>query len=257
MSENIFTALNAVMSEVGYVQKTRSSGVNYSFAGEAALIAALRPELVANGVVVVPHRVEEVVQDTYSTSRGSVMNRTIVKVVYKFVHAPSQTEIEVSAIGEGADIGDKSANKAMTGAYKYALRQALMIETGDDPDESASEQRAQPTERKAAVEKTAPATNGTSNGKASDGDQRVWPNQVVTAVANETGLNPHHARAMLNLSIIDPKRHPADLVDVVLGWVAAYGEIRDTNLKGAEMEENRGHATQHANKQYSKTLAGA
>jgi hypothetical protein len=46
MSENIHQAINAVMNEVGYVKKIRSAGVNYSFAGEAALIAAIRPSMV-------------------------------------------------------------------------------------------------------------------------------------------------------------------------------------------------------------------
>ena len=35
--------------------------------------------------------------------------------------------------GEGSDTGDKASNKALTGAYKYALRQTFCIETGDDP----------------------------------------------------------------------------------------------------------------------------
>ena len=34
------------------------------------------------------------------------------------------------------DTGDKDSNKAMTAAFKYALRQTLMIETGDDPDKT-------------------------------------------------------------------------------------------------------------------------
>ena len=141
MKKDIYAALNAVMKEVGYVQKKRTAGLNYTFAGEAALIAAIRPELVAQGVVVHPGQVVELRQDTYTTRNGAVMNRTAVVITYRFAHAESGTFIDTTVVGEGADVGDKSANKALTGAYKYALRQTLLIETGDDPDNFQSEQR--------------------------------------------------------------------------------------------------------------------
>ena len=134
MTKDIYQALNDVMHEVGYVQKKRAGHLNYSYAGESALIAAVRPELVKQGVVVHPGQVLELRQDTYTTSKGSVMNRTVVVMSYRFAHDESGTFIDVPVVGEGADVGDKSANKALTGAYKYALRQTLLIETGDDPD---------------------------------------------------------------------------------------------------------------------------
>lgn len=141
MIENIYQALAVVMSEVGYVQKTKSTGVNYTFASETAFIEALRPSFVTHGIVVHPLVVNELRTEVYQTSRGSSMNRTLVSMVYRFAHAPSGTYIDVAVTGEGADVGDKSANKALTGAYKYALRQTLLIETGDDPDKDASEQQ--------------------------------------------------------------------------------------------------------------------
>ena len=138
-NDNIYLALNRVMAAVGYVAKEKKQGLNYSFAGEAALIAAIRPHLVEQQIIVYPESFERLESGSYTTSRGATMNHVVVQVTYKFTHAPSGTSINVSAIGEGADIGDKAANKANTGAYKYALRQALMIETGDDPDKYASE----------------------------------------------------------------------------------------------------------------------
>jgi hypothetical protein len=83
--------------------------------------------------------VQELHQDQYTTSNNKTMNRTVVVMVYRFAHAPTGSFIDVPVSGEGADVGDKSANKALTGAYKYALRQALLIETGDDPDKFPSE----------------------------------------------------------------------------------------------------------------------
>lgn len=160
MSE-IFKAINAVMNEVGYVQKKRSGGVNYSFAGEAALIEALRPEMVKNGLFVFPTAVRETMT-SYTTAKGSVMNQALLVVTYRFAHISGET-FDVQVTGEGADIGDKSFNKAMTGAYKYALRQTFCIETGDDPDKHPSdsyEREAVPPVRGAGVPKPAPKVNG-------------------------------------------------------------------------------------------------
>ena len=156
--KNIYAALNAVMKEVGYVQKQRTAGLNYSYAGEAALIAAVRPVLVDHGVVVLPSGVRELRMETYETKSGAVMNRTVGMFSFIFAHGESETQHIVEVLGEGADSGDKSANKAMTAAYKYALREALMIETGDDPDQSASEpqERAVVPQSRPQVVKTEP-----------------------------------------------------------------------------------------------------
>ena len=48
--KTIHEAINAVMDEVGYVKKSKAANLNYSFAGEAALIAAIRPSMVGHGI---------------------------------------------------------------------------------------------------------------------------------------------------------------------------------------------------------------
>lgn len=140
---NIYSALNEVMKQVGYVQKMKAARLNYTYAGEAALISAIRPHFVEQGIVVHPLEVKTINQDNYMTSNNNLMNRTAVIMVYRFTHAESGTFIDVAVTGEGSDVGDKSANKALTGAYKYALRQTLMIETGDDPDQFPSDVQAE------------------------------------------------------------------------------------------------------------------
>jgi hypothetical protein len=138
--KNIHEAIVAVMNEVGYVQKMKAAALNYTFAGEAALISAIRPWLVHYGVYVHVAEVTEFAQLQYETANGKPMLNTTLRVTMRFTHAPSGTYIDVDARGEGSDSGDKSSNKALTGAYKYALRQTFCIETGDDPDKEASEQ---------------------------------------------------------------------------------------------------------------------
>lgn len=141
--QNIFAALNAVMQEVTLVHKQSSDGLKYTYLGEAALISAVRPALVKHGIVVLPAQIRDLRTEVFATSKGTPMNRTVGVFSYTFVHGESDTSFTVEVLGEGMDTGDKSANKAMTGAYKYALRQALMIESGEDPDRkpSRSQQR--------------------------------------------------------------------------------------------------------------------
>jgi hypothetical protein len=164
--KNIGEALAAVMTEVGYVQKKKQGGrgIHYTFASERDFIKAVRPNFVKLGIVVYPSEISDLRLDTYTTANQKVMNRTVTVVIYTFLHAPSGTSIDVQVTGEGADVGDKGVNKALTGAYKYALRQALLIETGDDPDQD-------PSEGPGAVGKK-PTTEG--NGKGPQDEKKAY-----------------------------------------------------------------------------------
>ena len=135
-------AILHVMERVEYIQKESSPQLRYTFAGEAGLIRALRPEMVAAGLFVHVTDVHVAHRGEYRTSKGSTMQACVITAKGRIVHAPSGTYIDVCAIGEGADVGDKSSPKAMTGAYKYILRETFCLETGDDPDKDASVDRA-------------------------------------------------------------------------------------------------------------------
>jgi len=150
MSENIEQALAAIYGAVGYVQKERKQGLNYSFASESALIEALRPAMVAAGVTVRVVGLSDVAHEAITVGKSeSVMQRTTLVATVRFAHAPSATHVDVVAAGEGMDSGDKSSNKAMTCALKYALRQTFLIETGDDPDRDTVEPEQRPARQAA------------------------------------------------------------------------------------------------------------
>jgi hypothetical protein len=138
--KNIYEAINAVMQEVGYVQKKKGGDIPYKFAGEAALIEALRPSMVEHGIFVYPSCVSNVVLEREFTTADKPKGYTHFHATYTFVFMHvSGTFVESQAEGEGIDYGDKAASKASTIAYKYALRQTFCIETGDDPDKYASD----------------------------------------------------------------------------------------------------------------------
>jgi hypothetical protein len=150
--KNIQEAIRAIYAEVGYVQKQHSAELRYTFAGEAAFIAELRPAMIEHGVTVSVANMSNLTQETYTTARGTVMMRSTIHAIVRFQHVTG-SQIDVEAYGEGSDSGDKSVNKAMTDAYKYALRQTFMIETGDDPDKDESQERNTNSNYKAKPEK--------------------------------------------------------------------------------------------------------
>ena len=147
--KDIHEAVVAIMHEVGYIQKQKSPNLNYSYAGEAALIAALRPVMIDHGVYCYVSKISST-RDTFTTGKGTPMNVAMAQGEVTFVHAPSGSSITVHALGEGMDTGDKAANKAATGQLKYALRQTFLIETGDDPDGHDSKQMERSTGKKEA-----------------------------------------------------------------------------------------------------------
>jgi hypothetical protein len=136
--KDIHEAINAVMQEVGYVQKKKSGDLKYTYAGEASLIEAIRPAMVEHGIYMHVLEVKKLYRSTYETKHGTAMFNTLTEGIVRFTHV-SGSYIDCQATGEGSDTGDKSANKAMTGLYKYAMRQTFCIETGDDPDGFSSE----------------------------------------------------------------------------------------------------------------------
>lgn len=130
---DILQAIHAIYASIGYVQKegqVNFGNTKYKYAGEAAFIAALRPVMVKYGVTVRVTATKLVYQ-----APGHV----IIQCKYAFEHIGG-TCVYASAMGEGKDSGDKAIPKALTGAYKYALRQTFMLETGDDPDKVSSEE---------------------------------------------------------------------------------------------------------------------
>lgn len=165
MNEKLYQAINEVMKQVGYVQKqgrVTGGGASYTYAGEADLIAAIRPAMIEAGLAMYPAGVTNLTSEAYTTKSGALMNRVTGIFSFNLAHTSGEF-IAVTTIGEGTDSGDKASYKAMTGAMKYALRQAFVIETGDDPDDTPSDDQhrapVQSLDNPAPAEKPAPKQN--------------------------------------------------------------------------------------------------
>lgn len=80
-----------------------------------------------------------------TNQKGTVLAFTMLRMRYSF-WAPDGSHVETEVEGEGMDSGDKSSNKAMAVAHKYALLQAFCIPTMamDDPDGESHEVAPEP-----------------------------------------------------------------------------------------------------------------
>lgn len=165
-SMNIFQKMLAITDEITRVAKNLTVGVGknqYKGVGEADVLNAVKPLEVKYRVYSYPtHRsiVDTSILTTTSEYDGKTTERKQlfmrIETTYKFVNIDNPTEsIEITTYGDGIDSQDKASGKAMTYSDKYALLKAYKIETGDDPDQKASEplKNVEPTAPKLATAK--------------------------------------------------------------------------------------------------------
>lgn len=142
----VYEALSLIMSKVGHIEKNRSgTGINYKFRGIDDVYSALQQLLAEHGVTPIPWVLSEKREDR-QTSKGSWMLYTVLHMQYTLYHRDGSSVV-ASTVGEAADSGDKSSNKAMSAAQKYALLQIFCIPTeGDNDTENHSPEWAAPAQ---------------------------------------------------------------------------------------------------------------
>ena len=136
----IIVYMNKVMAEVGYVhKKDENKFQKYKYAGESALLAALRPAMVKHGLVLLPSIQKVSPIDEYGN--------THVIIDYTLTHISGAVwPHPLSAAGCGNDrnskggVGDKGLYKAITGANKYMLFKLFQLETGDDAEKADNQE---------------------------------------------------------------------------------------------------------------------
>ena len=151
--------LNQVMQTVSNIAK---DGINkqqhYTYLSEEAIVNELHQAFTDAGLTIRPMQTELVAEGDYVTSGGTIMHMVRLAVTYQLIDKDDKDEPDgrlVQVIGEGSDPMDKAVNKAMTAAYKYALRQTCMIATGDDPDHTNSENTTRTQQTQTARQRTA------------------------------------------------------------------------------------------------------
>jgi hypothetical protein len=136
MASSLAAKLAEVMGEVGWIpKKGRNTFQGYDYVREVDIVDSVREKLSVRKVALIP-KVVHMEYQPMTTAKGVAGYFAVVTMSYTFVDGESGEQLIVEAVGAGTDQpGDKAFYKAQTGAKKYALTQAFLIATGDDPED--------------------------------------------------------------------------------------------------------------------------
>lgn len=147
---NIFQRMMKATAEINRVAKNLKVDIgksqSYKAVAEADVLEAVKPVEEKFGIYSYPVKRAIIKDDTYitkNTYNGNETEKTTfflrLEVTYRFVNVDKPEEfIDITTYGDGVDTQDKAPGKAMTYADKYALLKAYKIQTGEDPDATAS-----------------------------------------------------------------------------------------------------------------------
>lgn len=136
----VYAAIAAVMSDVasaGISKARRNTQQGYNFRGIDDVYNALAPILAKHKLLILP-RVISREQVERQTAKGGVLFYTTMEVEFDLVSGDDGSLHTIRTVGEAMDSADKSSNKAMSAAYKYAAMQAFCIPTEGDNDADAT-----------------------------------------------------------------------------------------------------------------------
>lgn len=139
----ILDGIQMVMEEIGAIGKNkRNAQQGFNFRGIDDVMNTLHPLLAKAHIFIVP-TVEEVQREERQTAKGTTLIYTLARVRFEFISTDDFSGIKTVVYGEGMDSGDKSLNKAMSIAMKYACFQVFCIPTEEmiDPDRESHEVR--------------------------------------------------------------------------------------------------------------------
>ena len=130
----IFKQIPKAIAEIGAIGKEkRNQQQGFMYRGVDDVYNAVNPVLAKHELFMTSEVLEQN-REERETAKGGRLVYTILKMRYT-IYASDGTSVSTEVIGEGMDSGDKSSNKAMSIAYKYALFQLLCIPTETvDPD---------------------------------------------------------------------------------------------------------------------------
>lgn len=139
----VYSGISAVMAEMAKegISKARRSGdgggPKFSFRGIDDVYNALAPVMSANHLMMLPRMISRDQQER-QTKNGGMMFYTTVEAEFDIVSGIDGSRHTIRTFGEAMDSSDKSTNKAMSAAFKYAAMQAFCIPTEGDNDADAT-----------------------------------------------------------------------------------------------------------------------
>lgn len=129
----IYEKMPLIMGELGAIaKKQHSNNLDYAYRGIEEIYNEINPLLTIHKVFSVP-TVLDMKREERESQKGRLLLYTILTIKYTF-YAEDGSFVETVTVGEAMDTSDKSCNKAMSAAHKYALVQAFCIKTGEPND---------------------------------------------------------------------------------------------------------------------------
>jgi hypothetical protein len=132
----VYQAIAAVMKDLsaeGIGKNNKNVQQGYKFRGIDDVYNALAPMLSRHQLCMLPRVLSREVIERQTKSGGALFY-TVVDAEFDLVSAADGSTHTIRTVGEAMDSGDKSSNKAMSAAYKYAAMQAFCIPTEGDND---------------------------------------------------------------------------------------------------------------------------
>ena len=131
--KRIYKAIVDIMGDMGAISKDKKNQQQgFMYRGVDDVMNVLQPLLKKHGVFVVPEVIEHTREERTTKSGGNLIY-SIMKIRHHFI-ATDGSEVVSTTIGEGMDSADKSSNKALAIAFKYACFQVFCIPTEEMPD---------------------------------------------------------------------------------------------------------------------------
>lgn len=165
-----------VMSQEGISKSRRSGdggGPKFQFRGIDDVYNALSSVMADNRLMMLPRMIGR--ETTERTTRaGGAMFYTVVEAEFDLVSAVDGSKHTIRTFGEAMDSSDKSTNKAMSAAFKYAAMQAFCIPTEGDNDADATTHDVAPKGPSAAAQF---AADQLRQAKTGDEFKHVWTSQ--------------------------------------------------------------------------------
>jgi hypothetical protein len=129
----IYKKLIAILQEVDAIGKNKKNlGQGYMFRGIDDMYNAIHPLFSKNGVFITSEVLNSKREERQAAKGGNLIY-TIVTCKFNF-YAEDGSFVSSTLDGEAMDSGDKSTNKAMSAALKYALMQMFLIPTEEKLD---------------------------------------------------------------------------------------------------------------------------
>lgn len=185
---NLKQKLADVVLSIGATQPEGFNAFHkYKYFSDEQISAIFKDKLASRNIIIVPQVLDYEVRE-YATDKDKHSFLTTMKIMWTIMDGDSEEEIIAVTVGQGDDPGDKGANKAMTGAFKYFLLKLGIIGAGSDAEaDESTDKRTSGVARKVSVGQS--NIEGVQRGGRSKNATEAQV-QRIRLLAKDLGLTP-------------------------------------------------------------------